>query len=122
SRGGHFREDYPEKDPEAAKFNVAVRRAEDGSMALERVPVRELPEELKAVIQEMGGGLAGPPRAPESAVPSRTGRGGRPRDPRALRMLARPHPERGGWAATQGPGLFTLSRYGRGGEPRRAGE
>jgi succinate dehydrogenase / fumarate reductase flavoprotein subunit len=54
SRGGHFREDYPEKDPAAAKFNVAVRKAEDGSMQLERVPVRELPEELKAVIQEMG--------------------------------------------------------------------
>jgi len=54
SRGGHFREDYPEKDPAAAKFNVAVRRAEDGSMQLERVPVREMPEELKAVIQEMG--------------------------------------------------------------------
>jgi len=54
SRGGHFREDYPEKDPAAATFNVAVRKAEDGSMQLERVPVRELPEELKAVIQEMG--------------------------------------------------------------------
>jgi succinate dehydrogenase / fumarate reductase flavoprotein subunit len=54
SRGGHFREDYPEKDPAAGKFNVAVRRAEDGSMQLERVPVRELPDELKAVIAEMG--------------------------------------------------------------------
>jgi succinate dehydrogenase / fumarate reductase flavoprotein subunit len=54
SRGGHFREDYPEKDPAAAKFNVAVRKAGDGSMELERVPVRELPDELKAVIQEMG--------------------------------------------------------------------
>ena len=54
SRGGHFREDYPEKDPEAAKFNIAVRRGEDGSMQMERVPVREMPDELKAVIQEMG--------------------------------------------------------------------
>jgi succinate dehydrogenase / fumarate reductase flavoprotein subunit len=54
SRGGHFREDYPEKDPAAGKFNVAVRKAEDGSMLLERVPVREMPEELKAVIAEMG--------------------------------------------------------------------
>jgi succinate dehydrogenase / fumarate reductase flavoprotein subunit len=54
SRGGHFREDYPEKDPAAAKFNIAVRKAEDGSMAMERVPVREMPDELKAVIQEMG--------------------------------------------------------------------
>src|SRR5215218_9117557 len=54
SRGGHFREDYPDKDPAAAKFNVAVRRAEDGSMQLERVAVAEMPDELKAVIQEMG--------------------------------------------------------------------
>jgi len=54
SRGGHFREDYPDKDPAAAKFNIAVRRAADGSMELERVPVREMPEELKAVITEMG--------------------------------------------------------------------
>lgn len=54
SRGGHFREDYPEKDPAAGKFNVAVRKAEDGSMHLERIPVREMPEELKAVIAEMG--------------------------------------------------------------------
>jgi succinate dehydrogenase / fumarate reductase flavoprotein subunit len=53
SRGGHFREDYPDKDPEAAKFNVAVRRAADGSMELERVPVPEIPDELKAVIAEM---------------------------------------------------------------------
>ncbi|HYH81389.1 MAG TPA: FAD-binding protein, partial [Longimicrobium sp.] len=53
SRGGHFREDYPDKDPAAAKFNVAVRKAPDGSMELERVPVREMPEELKAVVKEM---------------------------------------------------------------------
>ncbi|HEU4562647.1 MAG TPA: fumarate reductase/succinate dehydrogenase flavoprotein subunit [Longimicrobium sp.] len=54
SRGGHFREDYPDKDPAAAKYNIAVRRAADGSMELERVPVPELPDELKAVITEMG--------------------------------------------------------------------
>ncbi|HEX8245199.1 MAG TPA: fumarate reductase/succinate dehydrogenase flavoprotein subunit [Longimicrobium sp.] len=54
SRGGHFREDYPEKDPEAAKFNIVVRKGEDGSMRMERVPVAEMPEELKAVIKEMG--------------------------------------------------------------------
>ncbi len=53
SRGGHFREDYPDKDPAAAKFNVAVRKAADGSMELERVPVREMPDELKAVVAEM---------------------------------------------------------------------
>ena len=54
SRGGHFREDYPDKDPAAAKYNIAVRKAADGSMELERVPVSEMPDELKAVITEMG--------------------------------------------------------------------
>ncbi|HEX6745804.1 MAG TPA: fumarate reductase/succinate dehydrogenase flavoprotein subunit [Longimicrobium sp.] len=54
SRGGHFREDFPDKDPAAGKYNIATRRAADGSMELERVPVRELPDELQAVIEEMG--------------------------------------------------------------------
>jgi succinate dehydrogenase / fumarate reductase flavoprotein subunit len=54
SRGGHFREDYPDKDPGAGKYNIATRKAQDGSMELERIPIRELPEELKAVIAEMG--------------------------------------------------------------------
>src|SRR5262249_54330495 len=34
SRGGHFREDFPEKDPAAAKFNIVVRKGADGSMQL----------------------------------------------------------------------------------------
>jgi succinate dehydrogenase / fumarate reductase flavoprotein subunit len=54
SRGGHFREDYPEKDPEAGKYNIAVRRAGDGSMEMERIPIAPLPEALQAVIAEMG--------------------------------------------------------------------
>jgi succinate dehydrogenase / fumarate reductase flavoprotein subunit len=55
SRGGHFREDYPEKDPAAAKYNIAVRRAEDGSMAMEHVPIPPLPPELQAIVEEMAG-------------------------------------------------------------------
>ncbi|MBV9109406.1 MAG: fumarate reductase/succinate dehydrogenase flavoprotein subunit, partial [Gemmatimonadetes bacterium] len=54
SRGGHFREDYPEKDPAASKYNLAIRKAQDGSMELERVPITPLPDELQAVIKEMG--------------------------------------------------------------------
>ena len=30
SRGGHFRDDYPEKDPAAAKFNIVIRRGPAG--------------------------------------------------------------------------------------------
>jgi succinate dehydrogenase / fumarate reductase flavoprotein subunit len=53
SRGGHFRDDYPEKDPQYAKFNVISYRGEDGSMQIRREPVKEMPAELKAIIEEM---------------------------------------------------------------------
>jgi succinate dehydrogenase / fumarate reductase flavoprotein subunit len=53
SRGGHFRDDYPEKDPASAKFNILVSKAADGSMQVTREPIPELPAELKQVIEEM---------------------------------------------------------------------
>ncbi len=52
SRGGHFREDYPKQDPAFAKVNVAVKRQPDGSMGVTQVPIREMPAELKQVIEE----------------------------------------------------------------------
>ena len=39
SRGGHFREDFPDKDPEAAKYNAVMSKAADGSMKLRREPI-----------------------------------------------------------------------------------
>ena len=54
SRGAHFREDYPEKDPEAAKFNLVVRQGNDGDMRLAREPIVAQADEHKAVIAEMG--------------------------------------------------------------------
>ncbi|HEU0108643.1 MAG TPA: fumarate reductase/succinate dehydrogenase flavoprotein subunit [Vicinamibacteria bacterium] len=53
SRGAHFREDFPDKDPASAKFNVVVRRGADGAMRVERVPIPEMPPELRQVIEEM---------------------------------------------------------------------
>ncbi len=53
SRGGHFREDFPDKSAEAAKVNSVVWKAEDGSMKLRREPIPPLPEELKQIIEEM---------------------------------------------------------------------
>ena len=53
SRGGQFREDYPDKDPEFAKFNFAVKEV-NGEMQISRIPLPEMPAELKAVIEEMG--------------------------------------------------------------------
>jgi succinate dehydrogenase / fumarate reductase flavoprotein subunit len=52
SRGGHFREDYPDKKAAFGTFNIATRRLPDGSMKVSRVPLAEIPAELKQVIEE----------------------------------------------------------------------
>ena len=53
SLGAHFREDYPQKDEKSGKFNIVIRKGEDGSMVLKREPIPELPEELQQIIKEM---------------------------------------------------------------------
>jgi succinate dehydrogenase / fumarate reductase flavoprotein subunit len=53
SRGGHFREDFPDKDPAAAKYNSVISKGADGLMQLRREPIPPMPEELKQVIEEM---------------------------------------------------------------------
>ncbi len=53
SRGGHFREDFPNKDPEAQKYNSVISKATDGSMKLRREPIPAMREDLKQVIEEM---------------------------------------------------------------------
>jgi succinate dehydrogenase / fumarate reductase, flavoprotein subunit len=54
SRGAHFREDYPNKDPALGRVNMVVRQAEDGAMHVSAVPIPEMPAELKRTIEEMG--------------------------------------------------------------------
>ena len=53
SRGGHFREDFPNKDPEAQKYNSVISKQADGSMKLRREPIPAMREDLKQVIEEM---------------------------------------------------------------------
>jgi succinate dehydrogenase / fumarate reductase, flavoprotein subunit len=53
SRGGHFREDYPEKQTAFATFNVVTRRGADGAMGVTRATIPAMPNELKQVIEEM---------------------------------------------------------------------
>ena len=53
SRGGHFRDDYPDKDPAFAKFNHVITQASDGSMKLSEEPLTQMPAELEAIIKEM---------------------------------------------------------------------
>ena len=52
SRGAQFRDDFPDKSDECSKFNIVLRRSQDGSMQLLRQPTRPLPDELKQVIEE----------------------------------------------------------------------
>jgi succinate dehydrogenase / fumarate reductase flavoprotein subunit len=53
SRGGHFREDYPNKVDHFGKVNIVVRKGPDGGMQVEEAPIPEMPEELKQIIAEM---------------------------------------------------------------------
>jgi succinate dehydrogenase / fumarate reductase, flavoprotein subunit len=53
SRGGHFREDFPDKDPAAAKYNSVISKGADGLMQLRREPIATMREDLKQVIEEM---------------------------------------------------------------------
>ena len=52
SRGAHFREDYPDKDPAAGRFNIVIRKGADGAMSVTRAPIAEIPAELKRIIEE----------------------------------------------------------------------
>jgi succinate dehydrogenase / fumarate reductase flavoprotein subunit len=53
SRGGHFRDDFPSQSPEWSKVNVKTSRQPDGTMQVSRLPIPEMPAELKQVIEEM---------------------------------------------------------------------
>ena len=53
SRGGHFRDDFPNKDPATGKINIVVYKDADGSMRTRREPIPPMPQNLKHVIEEM---------------------------------------------------------------------
>jgi len=53
SRGAHFRDDYPEKDPASGTFNLLVRKGKDGEMQVTREPLPKMADELKRIIEEM---------------------------------------------------------------------
>ena len=55
SIGAHSRDDYPEKEePGAGKYNTVIQKAPEGTMTIRRNPIPELPEDLQAIIEEMG--------------------------------------------------------------------
>jgi len=52
SRGGHFRDDFPDKDPAYGKFNIVVKRGPNGEMQVVREPIPEMRDDLKQIIEE----------------------------------------------------------------------
>jgi succinate dehydrogenase / fumarate reductase flavoprotein subunit len=53
SRGAHFRDDYPNKDSNFGACNTVIRKGADGEMQITRVPIPEMPPELKQIVEEM---------------------------------------------------------------------
>ena len=53
SRGGHFREDFPDKSEAFAHVNMVVRKGSDGGMALHQEPLPPIPAELKQIIEDL---------------------------------------------------------------------
>jgi succinate dehydrogenase / fumarate reductase flavoprotein subunit len=52
SRGGHFREDYPDKVAEFGTLNIATVPGAGGSMQVVRRPLAPIPAELKQIIED----------------------------------------------------------------------
>jgi succinate dehydrogenase / fumarate reductase flavoprotein subunit len=53
SRGAQFRDDYPEKDAQFGKVNIAIRKDSDGSMQVTQEPIIPVPPHLQQIIEEM---------------------------------------------------------------------
>lgn len=53
SRGAHFRDDYPSKDDSQGLYNSVIAQGSDGRMQFRREPRREMPAELRQIIEEM---------------------------------------------------------------------
>ena len=52
SRGGHAREDFPDMDKgHFSKVNIVVRKSA-GGMEVEEVPLPDVPQEIKTVLEE----------------------------------------------------------------------
>ena len=51
SRGGHFRDDFPEKDAGYGSFNIVLRRGASGEMAISREPLPPIRPDLAQIIE-----------------------------------------------------------------------
>ena len=52
SRGGHFRDDFPEKDPAYGNFNILVTRGSNVEMMINRSPIPPMRDDLKQIVED----------------------------------------------------------------------
>ena len=53
SRGGHFREDFPDKSEEFSKNNISLKKGSDGTMQISYLPKQKVREDLQQIVEEM---------------------------------------------------------------------
>lgn len=53
SRGGHFREDYPDKSTEFSNVNMTLKKDDTGQIEIRQIPKPEVRHDLKQIIEEM---------------------------------------------------------------------
>lgn len=53
SRGGHFREDYPDKDEALGNVNTSITRNANGEMEVRTVPKLQMRADLQQIVDEM---------------------------------------------------------------------
>jgi succinate dehydrogenase / fumarate reductase flavoprotein subunit len=52
SRGGHFREDFPDKSVEFGKVNTCIAKDASGAMVIKQVPKEKMRDDLQQLIEE----------------------------------------------------------------------
>lgn len=52
SRGAHSRIDFPKTDSECGKWNSVVKKGKDEGMVVDKIPLPEMPQELKRLFEE----------------------------------------------------------------------
>ncbi len=53
SRGGHYREDFPQKDADLGRVSIVTRRGPNGEMQVVPEQIPAMPAELKQIVEEM---------------------------------------------------------------------
>jgi len=53
SRGGHFREDFPDKSEKFGNVNISIRKESEDKMDVTHIPKATIREDLQQIINEM---------------------------------------------------------------------